>query len=112
MRANPALSDGAFMESRAAIEQAAQAIDDRLIAVAALPRGHREAAIAAVEPEVAALEASVASLAQPSVGSVIAGATAPEQVRQNAEAVAWVPGQEELAELDEIFPAVPKVALF
>lgn len=72
LRANPTLSDGAFMESRAGIEQAAHDIDDRLIAAAALPRGHRESAIAAVEPDVAALEASVASLAKP-----VAGGTEP-----------------------------------
>ncbi|YCH09373.1 aldo/keto reductase [Arthrobacter sp. alpha11c] len=50
--------------------------------------------------------------AQPGVGSVIAGATRPEQVRENAEAVCWVPSQEEREELDEIFPRAPKVALF
>ena len=50
--------------------------------------------------------------AQPSVSSVIAGATRPEQVRQNAEAVAWVPDKAELDELDAIFPQTPKVALF
>lgn len=50
--------------------------------------------------------------AQPSVSSVIAGATKPEQVRENAAAVAWVPTAEELAQLDEIFPRTPKVALF
>ncbi|EMQ97990.1 aldo/keto reductase [Paeniglutamicibacter gangotriensis] len=50
--------------------------------------------------------------AQPAVASVIAGATRPEQVRQNAAAVAWCPGAEDLAELDEIFPQVPKIALF
>jgi aryl-alcohol dehydrogenase-like predicted oxidoreductase len=50
--------------------------------------------------------------AQPSVSSVIAGATRPEQVRQNAAAVAWVPTPGELGELDDIFPKVPKVALF
>jgi aryl-alcohol dehydrogenase-like predicted oxidoreductase len=50
--------------------------------------------------------------AQPSVSSVIAGATRPEQVRENAAAVAWVPTAEERAELDEIFPRTPKVALF
>ncbi|MGZ4662771.1 MAG: aldo/keto reductase [Arthrobacter sp.] len=50
--------------------------------------------------------------AQPSVGSVIAGATRPEQVRENAAAVAWVPTAEERAELDDIFPRTPKVALF
>jgi aryl-alcohol dehydrogenase-like predicted oxidoreductase len=50
--------------------------------------------------------------AQPSVSSVIAGATKPEQVRENAAAVAWVPSADELARLDEIFPRAPKVALF
>lgn len=50
--------------------------------------------------------------AQDPVSSVIAGATRPEQVRQNAQAVRWVPTEAERAELDEIFPPVPKVALF
>jgi 1-deoxyxylulose-5-phosphate synthase len=50
--------------------------------------------------------------AQPSVASVIAGATMPEQVRQNAESAGWVPSEKDLAELDGIFPAAPKVALF
>ncbi len=46
------------------------------------------------------------------VASVIAGATKPDQVRQNAEAAGWVPSPEDEAALDEIFPAAPKVALF
>ncbi|TLM86653.1 aldo/keto reductase [Pseudarthrobacter sp. NamE2] len=50
--------------------------------------------------------------AQPSVASVIAGATRPEQVRQNAAAADWRPTAEDLAELDEIFPAAPRIALF
>ncbi len=50
--------------------------------------------------------------AQPAVASVIAGATKPEQVRQNAEAASWQPTDDDLAELDGIFPAAPKVALF
>jgi aryl-alcohol dehydrogenase-like predicted oxidoreductase len=50
--------------------------------------------------------------AQPSVASVIAGATRPEQIRQNAEAASWEPSAEDLAELDEIFPKTPRVALF
>jgi aryl-alcohol dehydrogenase-like predicted oxidoreductase len=50
--------------------------------------------------------------AQPSVASVIAGATRPEQVRQNAESAGWLPSDKDLAELDGIFPAAPKVALF
>ncbi|MCA4132705.1 aldo/keto reductase [Arthrobacter sp. M4] len=50
--------------------------------------------------------------AQPAVSSVIAGATKPEQVKTNARAVRWVPSPEERAELDDIFPPTPKVALF
>jgi aryl-alcohol dehydrogenase-like predicted oxidoreductase len=42
-------------------------------------------------------------VAQPSVTSVIAGATTPEQVRRNAAAaVSWQPSREDLAELDRI----------
>ena len=47
-----------------------------------------------------------ALLAQPVVASVIAGATNPEQVRANASAVAWQPGQEDLAELDRLLGPV------
>jgi aryl-alcohol dehydrogenase-like predicted oxidoreductase len=50
--------------------------------------------------------------AQPCVASVIAGATKPEQIRHNAEAVRWVPSQSDRDELDDIFPKTPKVALF
>lgn len=49
---------------------------------------------------------------RPSVGSVIAGATRPEQVQQNAESAGWVPSAEDEAALDEIFPKVAKIALF
>lgn len=49
---------------------------------------------------------------RPSVSSVIAGATKPEQIRQNAEAASWVPSDKDLEELDRIFPQAPKVALF
>lgn len=42
--------------------------------------------------------------AQPSVASVIAGATTPEQVRQNAAAITWTPSDDDLIELDRIFP--------
>ena len=50
--------------------------------------------------------------AQEPVSSVIAGATRPDQIRQNAEAVRWVPTDEDRAELDEIFPPAAKIALF
>ncbi|MHA7264576.1 aldo/keto reductase [Arthrobacter sp. TMN-37] len=42
--------------------------------------------------------------AQPAVSSVIAGATTPEQVTQNAAAVSWTPSSSDLEELDRIFP--------
>ncbi len=51
-------------------------------------------------------------LTQEPVASVIAGATQPEQIRANAAAAVWSPTEAELAEIDEIFPAPPPVALF
>jgi len=52
------------------------------------------------------LEVAIAGLgAQPAVGSVIAGATSPEQVRANVAAGEWEPTADELAALDEIAPA-------
>jgi 1-deoxyxylulose-5-phosphate synthase len=44
-------------------------------------------------------------LAQPAMSSVIAGATKPEQIVQNAEAAtAWTPDVEDLARIDAWFP--------
>ncbi|RKW71988.1 aldo/keto reductase [Galactobacter caseinivorans] len=51
-------------------------------------------------------------LAQEPVTSVIAGATKPEQIQENAKAGLWQPTAEDLAELDRIFPPANKVALF
>lgn len=55
--------------------------------------------------DITMLQASIAwLLAQPGLSSVIAGATSPEQVRQNAEAAsAWRPGADEARELAELF---------
>lgn len=50
--------------------------------------------------------------ANPAVPSVIAGATTPDQVRTNAQAVKWVPTPEELDQIDAIFPRPNKIALF
>jgi aryl-alcohol dehydrogenase-like predicted oxidoreductase len=41
-------------------------------------------------------------LAQPAIGSVIAGATKPEQVRANVAAGEWQPSPDDLAALNEI----------
>jgi aryl-alcohol dehydrogenase-like predicted oxidoreductase len=51
----------------------------------------------------AVLDVAIAGLAaQPSVSSVISGATSGDQVRANAAALRWEPSAEDLAELDEI----------
>jgi aryl-alcohol dehydrogenase-like predicted oxidoreductase len=44
-------------------------------------------------------------LAQPGIASIIAGATKPEQVRQNAEAgTAWTPTADEVETMSGFFP--------
>jgi aryl-alcohol dehydrogenase-like predicted oxidoreductase len=59
----------------------------------------------AAERGVELIDVAIAGLAaQPAVGSVIAGATKPEQVRRNVEALRWEPGEEDLAELDRVAP--------
>ncbi|WP_431933004.1 aldo/keto reductase [Nonomuraea jabiensis] len=51
------------------------------------------------------LDVAIGALAAlPGCGSVIAGATAPEQVRANAAAGDWEPTAEELAEITELVP--------
>nr|WP_239537004.1 aldo/keto reductase [Arthrobacter roseus] len=55
--------------------------------------------------DVSELEVAFSWLAsRPAVASVIAGATRPEQVRQNAVAANWQPSEADLGELDVIFP--------
>ena len=52
------------------------------------------------------LDVAIGGLAaQPAVGSVIAGATSPEQVRRNARAGAWRPTPDDLEALDAIVPS-------
>jgi aryl-alcohol dehydrogenase-like predicted oxidoreductase len=52
------------------------------------------------------LEVAFAWLAsRPVVASVIAGATAPEQVEANVRAAAWSPSADEIAEVDAILAA-------
>jgi aryl-alcohol dehydrogenase-like predicted oxidoreductase len=51
------------------------------------------------------LDVAIAGLAaQPAVGSVIAGATKPEQIAANVAALRWEPSAEDLAELDRLAP--------
>jgi aryl-alcohol dehydrogenase-like predicted oxidoreductase len=57
----------------------------------------------AKERELSMVEVAIGWLAaQPTVGSVIAGASTPEQVRTNAAAADWIPTTEDLATLDRI----------
>ncbi|RLV47479.1 aldo/keto reductase [Nocardioides mangrovicus] len=57
----------------------------------------------AKQREIGLLDIAIGGLAaQPSVASVIAGATSAEQVRANVAAGAWTPTAGDLAELDEI----------
>jgi aryl-alcohol dehydrogenase-like predicted oxidoreductase len=59
----------------------------------------------AAERGVEVIDVAIAGLAaQPAIGSVIAGATSPEQVASNVAALRWQPTAEDLAELDRIAP--------
>lgn len=64
----------------------------------------------AQERGITVLDVAIGGLAaQPAVGSVIAGATRPEQVKANAAAGAWEPTPEDLAALDAIAPRGTRV---
>jgi len=55
------------------------------------------------ERSITLLDVAIGGLAaQPTVSSVIAGATSPEQVAANAKAGEWVPSAADLAEIDRI----------
>ncbi len=62
VRANPAMEDAYRMDARVSLEQQALAVDERLIAVAALPDRVRAEPLAAVSAAVDAVEAAVAAL--------------------------------------------------
>ncbi|HEY5054454.1 MAG TPA: aldo/keto reductase [Solirubrobacterales bacterium] len=73
--------------------------DEQFEVVEALEAFARERGIGLLDVAIAGLAA------QPAVGSVIAGATKPEQIAANVAALAWEPSAEDLAELDRIAPA-------
>ena len=62
LRANPTMEDAYRLDARVSLEQHALAVDERLIAVAALPGGVRAEPLAGVAAAVDAVEAAVASL--------------------------------------------------
>ena len=49
-----------------------------------------------------------ALLARPAVSSVIAGATRPDQVRDNVKAAGWMPSEDDLAALDSLLTSIPR----
>lgn len=62
VRANPAMEDAFMMDARVSLEQQALAVDDRLIAVAALPERVRAEPLASVAAAVDSVEVAVAAL--------------------------------------------------
>ena len=63
------------------------------------------------ERAITLLDVAIGGLAaQRAVGSVIAGATSPDQVAANVSAGAWVPSKEDRAALDAIVPSGSQVS--
>jgi len=85
---------GARLSGRAQI-----ASDERFDLVETLARYAEERGLPLVTVAIGAL------LARPVISSVIAGATKPEQVSDNAAAAGWMPSDEDLAALDRILGA-------
>ena len=63
LRTNPAMEDAWMLDARVSLEQHALAVDERLIAVAALPERVRAEPMAGVAAAVDAVEVAVASMA-------------------------------------------------
>jgi aryl-alcohol dehydrogenase-like predicted oxidoreductase len=96
-RAGVPAPDGTRMAAWGAMAESALAAE-RLAAVAALD------ALAQTEGHTVLDLAFAWLLSRPSVASVIAGATRPEQVAANAAAGGWKPSAELLAQVDTIAP--------
>jgi hypothetical protein len=62
LRANPAMEDAFLLDARVSLEEQAVAVDERLIATAALPESVRAQPLANLAPAVDAVEAAVAAL--------------------------------------------------
>jgi aryl-alcohol dehydrogenase-like predicted oxidoreductase len=92
-RRGVAAPEGTRMESR--LDTVSDRTFDRIEAFETFAR----------ERSLTLLDVAIGGLAaQPAVGSVIAGATRPEQVKANAAAGDWTPSADDLAALDAIAP--------
>ena len=69
LRANPAMEDSWMLETRVSLEEQAVAVDERLIAVAALPERVEAEPLAGVAAAVDAVEGAVAALASPAASA-------------------------------------------
>lgn len=105
LRANPALDDLAFHEARMMVEQEALAVDDRLVAVAALPPQRRNERLQPVAEAVEAIESVVAEMVDVSTATADTSA-ALDAVRTRLELVAQaraeLAGIESGARMDEL----------
>ncbi len=107
-RAQAGADGSGFGDVQQAVERGALEIDDRLIVAAALPAGHREAAIAAIEPSVIALENAVAGAGSAAAPGITGGAPAAidaavVEVQSRLDAIA-----EARAEVDLLDTAQPR----
>lgn len=93
-RRGEAAPDGTRLAGRDQI-----ATDEQFDVIESLSRFAEERDISLVDVAIGAL------LANPTISSVIAGATKPEQVRANAQAARWTPAEDDLAALDEALGA-------
>ncbi|MGK2929507.1 MAG: hypothetical protein ACSLFO_08005 [Acidimicrobiales bacterium] len=98
VRANAALDDGSMASVRTSLEQAALATDERLIAAAALPKGHREEPVRRTTEAVEAIEGLVASLVELRGPAVEDAERRIDEVRQRVRFLAEA--HEELAASD------------
>lgn len=101
LRANPELDAASLHDARVTLEQHALTVDQRLVAVAALPAGVRAEPLASVTSAVDALEKAVASLAAARAGEAAASVDA--AVRDVNERVALLAAAR--AELEDPPPA-------
>ena len=89
-------------DARATIEQTALAIDERLVAAAALPQGHREPAVASITAAVESLEHAVASMSAVPADSSAPTAldTAVQEVQIRLDALAQA--RAEVEQIDQV----------
>ncbi len=89
LQANASLDDPAMAPVRSSIQEQALGVDDRLIAAAALPKGHRDGPLGQVEKAVSAIESAVASVVDlrgPSMTSIDQGLADVQARMRNVEA--------------------------